>query len=56
MFVNLCSPARCFYVLFCFDVLSAASHLGVVISYQSPNSSSSQQMDNSAFQFIILEV
>lgn len=56
MFVNLCAPVQCFYVLFCLDVLSAASHLGVVISYQSPNSSSSQQTDNSAFQFIILEV
>lgn len=39
-------------VLICLSALSATSHLGEVISYQSPDSAPSQQTDNRAFQFI----
>lgn len=45
--------AQCYHVLSCLDVLSACSHLGLLISYQSSSSSFSPPADNSAFQFVI---
>lgn len=55
--INCGRPASCPWlsseVLICSSLLSDTSHLGEVISYQSPDSSPSQQTDNGAFQFII---